>query len=819
MNIADLLAYLWPDFSGIPSGRAASLTAWFWMVMFMIFVIATIAVIRHYLAFRRRHSGLRSLLKGQTKNTLASSRRDLVKRADSLTALHLGALWREFDESLVHSKDHSQLFNTLDAAHFFNSATLAGGITGSRLLAATPSFLVALGVLGTFVGLTYGLVGLQVNSDEVEKLKDGINQMIQGASVAFLTSVWGVVFSLVLNLFEKLAERDALAKISRLQRDIDFMYPRIPAEQSLVHIADHTRESAAALQELHERIGDRLQESIQGMSDAVQQALTDTLNNIVVPAMSSLVRQMNQQSSEALESLVTRLMGGMGNAGREQGALMEQAAASVKNAVDGMSSQLSQLMQSLNEQQQHALGTTAQQAASYDKQLQRIGAQSDARELAMEQGFHRRLVNLTGQIDGQMNAAEQREASRQQRFEGQIEAVGVQQQELLRKLMQSLNEQQQQTLGTTEQQAAHFEKQLQRIGAQSDARELAMEQSFHRRLINLTGQIDGQMNTAEQREASRQQRFEGQLEAVGVQQQELLRKLMQSLNEQQQQTLGTTEQQAAHFEKQLQRIGAQSDARELAMEQSFHRRLINLTGQIDGQMYSAEQREASRQQRFEAQLAAVTAQQQELLQALAAGVQATQQQSLQLASQHEALMQRLQQVTESVMQSSRHMDSSANQLGLLSTNVRQAADALGQRLEGVAAQVQAAAARNQEVAAQVQAQATALRELQGALLDGAQRSEETTRLARDGFKEMQQHQKDFLAGVSREFTQLGGLLRAEVEGLEKQAHDWLQSYSNEVRSQVQDRMEQWNTVSMAYADQMLNTVRAISSVVDELESR
>jgi len=540
--------------------------------------------------------------------------------------------------------------------------------------------------------------------------------------------VWGVVFSLVLNLFEKLAERDALAKISRLQRDIDFMYPRIPAEQSLVHIADHTRESAAALQELHERIGDRLQESIQGMSDAVQQALTDTLNNIVVPAMSSLVRQMNQQSSEALESLVTRLMGGMGNAGREQGALMEQAAASVKNAVDGMSSQLSQLMQSLNEQQQHALGTTAQQAASYDKQLQRIGAQSDARELAMEQGFHRRLVNLTGQIDGQMNAAEQREASRQQRFEGQIEAVGVQQQELLRKLMQSLNEQQQQTLGTTEQQAAHFEKQLQRIGAQSDARELAMEQSFHRRLINLTGQIDGQM-------------------------------------------------------------------------------------------YSAEQREASRQQRFEAQLAAVTAQQQELLQALAAGVQATQQQSLQLASQHEALMQRLQQVTESVMQSSRHMDSSANQLGLLSTNVRQAADALGQRLEGVAAQVQAAAARNQEVAAQFQAQATALRELQGALLDGAQRSEETTRLARDGFKEMQQHQKDFLAGVSREFTQLGGLLRAEVEGLEKQAHDWLQSYSNEVRSQVQDRMEQWNTVSMAYADQMLNTVRAISSVVDELESR
>src|SRR5690606_41668599 len=64
------------------------------------------------------------------------------------------------------------------------------------------------------------------------------------------------IFSLVLNLFEKLVERRVLRKIRELQQKIDFLYPRLPAEHSLVQIAAATDESKEALQELHERIGE-----------------------------------------------------------------------------------------------------------------------------------------------------------------------------------------------------------------------------------------------------------------------------------------------------------------------------------------------------------------------------------------------------------------------------------------------------------------------------------------------------------------------------------------------------------------------------------
>ncbi|MGV8268265.1 anti-phage ZorAB system protein ZorA, partial [Pseudomonas aeruginosa] len=155
-----------------------------------------------------------------------------------------------------------------------------------------------------FVGLTVGLEGLVGTSDEIEALKGGINKLISGAAVAFMTSVWGVFFSLLLNFVEKMFERSALGQIQQLQHDIDFLYPSIPAEQSLVHIAEYGKESKEELQELNERIGDRQKETLNGMSEEMQTALTDAMNNIMAPAIQTLVSTTRQQSTQVLRKPV-----------------------------------------------------------------------------------------------------------------------------------------------------------------------------------------------------------------------------------------------------------------------------------------------------------------------------------------------------------------------------------------------------------------------------------------------------------------------------------------------------------------------------------
>ncbi|HGY5246659.1 TPA: anti-phage ZorAB system protein ZorA [Aeromonas salmonicida subsp. pectinolytica] len=684
----DLLKHLWPDFSQMLNGTTNGISAWFWSFTCFIFLLSLFFLIKHYLNFIERNKALRSLLDGQSRETLAYSRREILQRAQKLNANNIGHLWQEFDESLVLSSDKKQLFNSIDAEHFFNAKTLATGLTASRLLAATPSFLVAIGVLGTFVGLTIGLEGLVGNTAEIETLKSGINKLISGAAVAFMTSVWGVAFSLLLNLCEKLFERKALNDIQDLQNRIDFLYPRLPAEQSLVHIAEYSKESKEALQELHERIGDRLQESINGMSEAMQNALTDTLNNIMGPAIQTLVHSTNQQSSQVMENLVSSFMEGMSSAGRVQGEQLEKVAADVNIAVSSMGERLEQLFSKLSSQQTSSLDAQDEQSKRFQEQLQQLANSADERQGQLESRFGKMMGDLAQQHEQQQT---------------------------------TLLEQQQKMLGS--------------LGTASQQQIEAM-----------TSAVQQQQNTLQ--------------DAVG--------KLLDNVSQQ----------------------GAQADVRE----------------QI-------------RQDKFQQQLTDVTQQQQALLTALADSVQAGQQQSRQMAEQHQQLLTRLQQVTDSAAQSSKHMDSSANQLGLLSTNVRSAADLLGQRLEQVTQQIEQAGSQNAALTDQLKQQAEMLARLQDGLLQGAERFEQAASEARHGFVEMKQTQQQFLTGVRTEFNALGETLRSQVEAIEKQAEQWLQKYASEVSTQVHERMDQWNKVSLEYATKMYHTAEAMSSVLDELEQR
>ncbi|MDX3744708.1 anti-phage defense ZorAB system ZorA [Pseudomonas putida] len=779
----DLLQHLIPDFAHMFSANPNGISAWFWLATALVFVFSLWALVVHYRRFSARMQALHSLLEGQSKETLAQNRRETLQRAGELKAPNVGMLWREFDESLVLSSDQKQLFNTLDAEHFFNPRTLAGGLTASRLLAAAPSFLVAIGVLGTFVGLTVGLEGLVGSTGEIEALKGGINKLISGAAVAFMTSVWGVLFSLLLNFIEKMFERAALQGIQALQHDVDALYPRIPAEQSLVHIAEYGKESKEALQELHERIGERLQETLTGMNEAMQTALTDALNNIMAPAIQTLVSTTSQQSTQVLESLVGNFMEGMTSVGREQGQQMQQAAANVNAAVSGMSEQLNQLFSSLSEQQSQQMAVAQQQSSAFEAQLQRISGSADDRQAQMEQRFSELMAGLSGQLQSQLGAAQQRDEERQALFERVLGQASSSQTAMLEQFSHSTREQ------------------MQAMAEAGNERHNNLEKVFSRLMMNLNTQLDTQMGAAEQREQARAQRHEQQ-QAELLERQQLM---LGSLGQSSQQQINALNEAAAQQQRELQ--------------STVDKLLGGLTTQIGTQGEQAEAREQARQERFQQQLEQVALQQQELLAGLASAVQATQQQSRLMAEQHQQLLGQLKQATEAAAQSSKHMDSSANQLGLLSTNVRSAAELLGQRLEQVTARIEQAGGQNAELAGQLQQQATILAQLQGTLLEGAQRFEQAASEARNGFGEMKTTQQEFLAGVRHEFTSLGVALREQVEAVEKQAEEWLRSYAGEVRVQTDDRMNKWNEVSQNYADQMHRIVQNMSSILDELEAR
>ncbi|MCM1025384.1 MAG: hypothetical protein NC432_03050 [Roseburia sp.] len=89
--------------------------------------------------------------------------------------------------------------NLLDriGMNFFNSG-ISGTMTG-------------LGILGTFLGLSMGLGSF--NGDDIYTISDNVGPLLSGMKVAFHTSVYGIIFSLVFNFVYRSIMADAYEKL------------------------------------------------------------------------------------------------------------------------------------------------------------------------------------------------------------------------------------------------------------------------------------------------------------------------------------------------------------------------------------------------------------------------------------------------------------------------------------------------------------------------------------------------------------------------------------------------------------------------------
>lgn len=82
-------------------------------------------------------------------------------------------------------------------SNFFNSG-ISGTMTG-------------LGILGTFIGLSLGLGSFQ--GDDIYTISDNVGPLLSGMKVAFHTSVYGIIFSLVFQFVYRSIMADAYEKL------------------------------------------------------------------------------------------------------------------------------------------------------------------------------------------------------------------------------------------------------------------------------------------------------------------------------------------------------------------------------------------------------------------------------------------------------------------------------------------------------------------------------------------------------------------------------------------------------------------------------
>lgn len=271
--------------------------------------------------------------------------------------------WREFKETLVFSPD--TIRNTIPANYFFSTQSFAPNLSANRLLHAVPATLTGIGLLGTFIGLTSGLSGLDLSSDSTDRIQAGIGQLVASASLGFSSSVWGIFLSIVVTAVMRMAERNVSAKARSLANDIDEALVFQTAERSLAEIERHSLDSAGALNELHEKIGTSLQEAIQGMSNELQEALSSAITSSITPVMESITDRSMNQSHEVFTQLVEKFAAAFTDMGERQAKELKSASDAINTSLNKVSKDLDHILGSLHEALQ-------EQANAHTQQLQEL---------------------------------------------------------------------------------------------------------------------------------------------------------------------------------------------------------------------------------------------------------------------------------------------------------------------------------------------------------------------------------------------------------------------------------------------------------------
>jgi hypothetical protein len=176
-----------------------------------------------------------------------------------------------------------------------------------------PDIMSSLGILGTFVGLVWGLKSFSTADTDV--MIDSISSLVDGIKIAFLTSIYGLVANLV---FSYSANKGYSSMMSSLQIFLDrfhtYLIPpaEIDAQNRMVHSQKGQYE---VLKQIAVDVNGTGQGSIEGLTpylERIESALGDTLadicetNHTIQEDMSSLYKQV-ADSNASTEKLINLL--------------------------------------------------------------------------------------------------------------------------------------------------------------------------------------------------------------------------------------------------------------------------------------------------------------------------------------------------------------------------------------------------------------------------------------------------------------------------------------------------------------------------------
>ena len=207
--------------------------------------------------------------------------------------------WQEFKDSLItrRRKENQEIvYKTDEASLFFSEERLLNQHLNLRFWNSVPALLVGLGILGTFVGLVWGLGPFStINFAQTDAIQDAIKKLLSGISTAFVTSVWGMFTSLLFTVLEKWLIGWVSRAIANLQRALDRLFTLTTQEEIADRQEDELKRQTQALKsfstdlaiEIKSAMAEGRKEILQGL-DKTPEAFSSAMAEKLEPSLANL---------------------------------------------------------------------------------------------------------------------------------------------------------------------------------------------------------------------------------------------------------------------------------------------------------------------------------------------------------------------------------------------------------------------------------------------------------------------------------------------------------------------------------------------------
>lgn len=124
------------------------------------------------------------------------------------------------------------------------------------LVGSIPGVMTGLGILGTFIGLSFGLQNF--NTESAEAITNSIAPLMDGIKIAFHTSIYGMVFSLVFNFVYRKILEDAYRAVDQfLEAYHKYVFPKTENDDLSEMIAVQERQMKQ-MEALFDNFSDKL---------------------------------------------------------------------------------------------------------------------------------------------------------------------------------------------------------------------------------------------------------------------------------------------------------------------------------------------------------------------------------------------------------------------------------------------------------------------------------------------------------------------------------------------------------------------------------